>query len=207
MPSPRKFRCRICGITDHSKGGVCKRCIDAADSIPAVSGDLPTPCSNCIVQDKTCDDCLNGRPADQPNFSGPEYDPANDFNRLTRQHERIRDLMLDGNWRSVFSIHKQTGDPENSIQAQLRHLRKPRFGAYIVEKKKESDGMFLYRLRVRTEDDPPYNGGTSTKNLKARCKILVGMVEEACVALEQSGDLFARVTCTELRTRLEEMGE
>jgi hypothetical protein len=68
-------------------------------------------------------------------FSGPAYDPLVDRERLTKQHARVRDLMRDGQWRSLQDIATTTGDPETSISAQLRHLRKPRFGGHSVEKR------------------------------------------------------------------------
>lgn len=84
-----------------------------------------------------------------PHFNGPEYVPALDHTRLSRQHERIRDLMLDGVWRTLDEIAGVTGDPAASISAQLRHLRKDRFGGWIIEKRARADrarGLFEYRL-------------------------------------------------------------
>ena len=37
----------------------------------------------------------------QPRFRGSDYEPLVDGPRLIRQHERIRDLMLDGTWRKT----------------------------------------------------------------------------------------------------------
>jgi hypothetical protein len=82
-------------------------------------------------------------------FDGPAYDPDRDRERLTKQHERIRDLMLDGVWRTLSEIAAATGDPEASISAQLRHLRKSRFGSYVVERRRRGDddrGIWEYRL-------------------------------------------------------------
>lgn len=84
-----------------------------------------------------------------PHFNGSDYVPALDHPRLSLQHERIRDLMLDGKWRSLDEIAAATGDPAASISAQLRHLRKPRFGGWKVEKRSRADrarGLFEYRL-------------------------------------------------------------
>lgn len=84
-----------------------------------------------------------------PRFDGPAYSPGDDDARLTEQHVRIRSLMLDGQWRSIRDIAAATGDPEASISAQLRHLRKLRFGAYIVEREPSGDrsrGLFRYRV-------------------------------------------------------------
>jgi len=56
------------------------------------------------------------------------------------QLEIIRDLMLNssnrGEWLTLAEIALQTEFGEASISAQLRHLRKPRHGAYRVEKRR-----------------------------------------------------------------------
>ena len=72
-------------------------------------------------------------------FNGPCYDPAIDNIRLTGQIKRVFDLMKDGSWRTLDEIAQATGDPHASISAQLRHLRKPRFGSFIVEKRSRGD--------------------------------------------------------------------
>ena len=84
-----------------------------------------------------------------PHLNGPDYVPPRDDHRLTRQHERIFGLMRDGVWRSLAEIEAATGDPPASVSAQLRHLRKPRFGGHTVAKRYAGDGLFLYRLIVR----------------------------------------------------------
>lgn len=87
----------------------------------------------------------------KPHFNGPAYDAPIDHGRLTKQHERIRVLMLDGAWRTLSEIADATGDPVASISAQLRHLRKPRFGSHIVERRARADrsaGLFEYRIQA-----------------------------------------------------------
>lgn len=168
--------------------------------------------------DGTCRVCVSTRAIADPNFSGPVYDEQLDHERLSKQHERIRDLMIDGVWRTVAEIAGVTGYPENSIQAQLRHLRKPRFGGWIVEKQRRgtvttvtspsaSQALWEYKIRKRTEEDPPYAGGQSSKNLKGKIGILVGLLEDACVSLDESGDLFARSRANVIRRKMEELGE
>lgn len=86
---------------------------------------------------------------DAPDFNGPDYVREHDHERLTNQHERIREFMKDGVWRTLVEIAAVTGDPAASISAQLRHLRKPRFGGWTVEKRSRSArerGLFEYRL-------------------------------------------------------------
>lgn len=83
-------------------------------------------------------------------FNGPAYDPKEDDNRLLNQLSRIKGLMLDGLWRTLREISEATGgDPEASVSAQLRHLRKKRFGSYTVERRSRGDrklGLYEYQL-------------------------------------------------------------
>ena len=88
-------------------------------------------------------------------FNGSDYNPEMDDLRLSIQHVRIRELMKDGKWRTLRKISEETGDPEASISAQLRHLRKFRFGSFVVEKRSKGDrlnGLFEYRLANPPED-------------------------------------------------------
>lgn len=82
-------------------------------------------------------------------FDGPEYVERFDHARLTGQLLRIYALMRDGHWRTLNEIAQATGDPQASASAQLRHLRKPRFGEHVVEKRPRGDrssGLWEYRL-------------------------------------------------------------
>ena len=80
---------------------------------------------------------------------GPAYDKELDGERIKRQHEAIRDLMLDGGWRTLRNISETLNVPESSASAQLRHLRKPRFGSYLVEKRRTaSGGTWEYRVSM-----------------------------------------------------------
>lgn len=82
----------------------------------------------------------------EPHFNGSDYVPSLDFVRLSGQIEDIRSLMIDGEWRSLGEIEDATGHGQASISAQLRHLRKERFGRHIVEKRRRSKGLFEYRV-------------------------------------------------------------
>lgn len=59
-----------------------------------------------------------------------------DSHRLTTQLDHIRSLMSDGVWRSVTEINQITGYPETSISAQLRNLRKSKFGGWTVNRRR-----------------------------------------------------------------------
>ena len=84
-------------------------------------------------------------------FDGDDYVPPRDDPRLTSQHQRLRALMQDGEWRSLGEIAQQTGDPEASMSAQLRHLRKERFGGHEVERRPEGGGLYYYRVTTLGE--------------------------------------------------------
>lgn len=82
-------------------------------------------------------------------FDGSDYDPDLDQKRLTGQIKRIFDCMIDGKWRTLSEIKTETGDPEASVSAQLRHLRKARLGHHMIEKRrrgKETAGYWEYKL-------------------------------------------------------------
>ena len=65
---------------------------------------------------------------------GSVCEPEIDGKRLGKQCEKIRDYMLKNSWKTLAEIEEVLGYPQASISAQLRHLRKERFGGYGVEK-------------------------------------------------------------------------
>ena len=89
---------------------------------------------------------IKGPRTKQPYFNGPEA-TEDDQPRLLTQHQIIKKLMLDGRWRTLPEIERATAQPPASISAQLRHLRKPRFGEYQVERRhRDEAGLFEYRV-------------------------------------------------------------
>lgn len=87
-------------------------------------------------------------------FNGADYDPKFDDARLAPQIKRVHDAMIDGFWRTLSEIEALTHDPAASISAQLRHLRKERFGGFLVERRVRGDrvgGLYEYRLSKPTE--------------------------------------------------------
>jgi hypothetical protein len=96
-------------------------------------------------------------PLESVKFDGPAFDDLKDAARLTGQIARVWDVMKDGRWRTVEQIVSLTGDPANSVQAQLRHLRKPRFGSYLVERRRVTEnGLWQYRVGGRGEGVPKH---------------------------------------------------
>lgn len=83
--------------------------------------------------------------------AGPAFDSELDRARLSKQHERIRGLLVNDSrsWWTLREIAEALGYPEASVSAQLRHLRKPRFGSYNVEKRSLGGGLWEYRINGR----------------------------------------------------------
>lgn len=87
-------------------------------------------------------------------FDGRTYEPDRDYERLKGQLERVFNVMHDGHWRTLASIHaeilKKTGksDSEAAISARLRDFRKAKFGSHEVERQHIDSGLFTYRLRL-----------------------------------------------------------
>lgn len=81
-----------------------------------------------------------------PLFDGADYQPARDNGRLQAQMARVYEAVRDGQWRTLAELEEITGDPPASISAQLRHLRKDRFGAHVIERRHVGGGVYQYRL-------------------------------------------------------------
>lgn len=81
-----------------------------------------------------------------PYFDGACYSPEYDLDRLTTQLDRLKQLMSDGKWRTLGEIAKAINAPEASVSAQLRNLRKARFGGYTVSHMRVSGGLWSYRV-------------------------------------------------------------
>ena len=79
-------------------------------------------------------------------FNGSDYVPERDDVRLGPQLERVYSVMKAGLPRTLRQRANATGDPEASISAQLRHLKKERFGSYRVEKDHKGKGLYEYKL-------------------------------------------------------------
>lgn len=81
-------------------------------------------------------------------FDGATYEPKQDKIRLNRQLQLVFDVIRSGRWLTLRDISQETGQPEASVSARLRDLRKDRFGAWHVERRRCDGGLFEYRLEV-----------------------------------------------------------
>lgn len=88
-------------------------------------------------------------PPHPPQYGGVTFDPTTDAARLNKQCLAVYQLMRDGKWRTPTDIESATGFNWASASARLRDLRKSKFGAFQVERRRKGDaerGLFEYRL-------------------------------------------------------------
>src|SRR5688572_28461757 len=79
-------------------------------------------------------------------FDGRTFESEHDEARLAGQLERVKTLMSDGRWRTIDTIARLVHGSAQGISARLRDLRKAPHGAYVVERRRVSGGLFEYRV-------------------------------------------------------------
>jgi hypothetical protein len=84
-------------------------------------------------------------------FNGSDYNHDEDNQRLSNQYWDLFNCMRDGKRRTLRTIETITGYPPASISAQLRHMRKVRFGSNTVNKHHLGKGLYEYELIVNKE--------------------------------------------------------
>lgn len=77
-----------------------------------------------------------------PTFKGSTVE-AQDVPRLSRQLDRVRDLMSDGKWRTLSCIALLCHGSEPSVSARLRDLRREGF---TVSRERITGGLWKYRV-------------------------------------------------------------
>lgn len=115
-------------------------------------------------------------------FSGSDYVAERDHEALANQIDRVRVTMGDQKWRSVASLQRRIQerygitDPENSLQAQLRNLRKPEHGGFEVLRDRRTPngerGYYVYKLGDRVAE-PTVKHPTLSRKTKGELIALV----------------------------------
>ncbi len=107
---------------------------------------------------------------------------------LKRQRDVLCDVMLSAGtcetWLTLLELSRLTLYGEASISAQLRHLRKPQYGAFVVEKRRrevaevmcsvEHGPVWEYRLRRDLRERPPLPALSGDGSLGASTMICGG---------------------------------
>jgi len=88
-------------------------------------------------------------------FDGPTYNPSFDHIRLTGMLHRVFEAMSDGNWHRLSELAAHCKGSESSISARIRDLRKDKFGAFQVDRKRHEKvkGLWLYRLEIEPQQE------------------------------------------------------
>jgi hypothetical protein len=85
-------------------------------------------------------------------FGGSTYVRSLDRERLGEQLCRVIDAMSDGKWRSLREIAAITDDPEASISARLRDVRKLWGEDAMQSRRRPSEGpckgLWEYRVAI-----------------------------------------------------------
>jgi len=81
-------------------------------------------------------------------FDGHDYDHGRDCIRLTGQLERVFECLSDGEYKTFDDIRVVTGDPVTSISAQIRNLRKDKFGGHTIDRMHCGNGLYKYRMTI-----------------------------------------------------------
>lgn len=81
-------------------------------------------------------------------FNGATYNPAKDKARLGAQLIAVFNIMSDGAWHTLTELSRLTGASEASASARLRDLRKPRFGARTINRRRAINGLFEYQMAM-----------------------------------------------------------
>ncbi len=90
---------------------------------------------------------IKRKPVPPDQRGGETFDHNRDAPRRKRQAASVLDLMIDGKWRTRKQIAGETGEPEASVSARLRDLRKDRFGGWQVDREHIARGLWQYRVR------------------------------------------------------------
>ena len=121
---------------------------------------------------------------------GPAYDPNTDAARIGKQHEVIRDLLLaKRKWWTLAEIERATDYPQSSISAQLRHLRKEKFGSWNVEKRKRG-GSNTCEYRINGKQDTPRQ---STQSRIAALEDEIAELKIKLAKCRQAGRTYKRM--------------
>lgn len=134
--------CQNCEL--HGRRGV-----PATQVYRGFNGETTFACDDCHKDALIIHELLRGAQSFD-DFGGVTYDPEQDQERLGAQMCRVLEACLDGGWHTLSELSTKTGDPESSISARLRDVRK-KWGPAAMESQrlKEGKGTWIYRVHVR----------------------------------------------------------
>ena len=84
-----------------------------------------------------------------PDFDGDDYVADRDNARLINQIDKVRMYMENAGYLTVKQIAADLKQPEPSVSAQIRNLRKDRFGARTVNREYRGNGCYAFKLEPK----------------------------------------------------------
>ena len=84
-------------------------------------------------------------------FDGSDVVKKLDNPRLEKGITRIFNYMKGERWLTLETISESTSIGESSVSAQLRNMRKDRFGGHTIEKRRKGErtsGLWEYKLII-----------------------------------------------------------
>jgi len=90
--------------------------------------------------------------------------------RLASQLVRVYKLMSNGTGWTLEDLSLAVNAPTSSVSARIRDLRKPRFGAHIIDRIHEGHGLYTYWMMGETN---PLLDGKGSRSAKADARIAV----------------------------------
>ena len=82
-------------------------------------------------------------------FNGKNYEPlVAGYSKLTGKTLEVYELMKDGKFRTLADIEKATKIMQTTISATLRHLRKQKYGAHKLNKRRSIGKQYEYQLII-----------------------------------------------------------
>ena len=88
---------------------------------------------------------------DLVSFDGADIDQERDDARLKQQINIIRKRMENAGWLTVQQLSQELGYPATSVSAQIRNLRKDKFGGRYVERRYQGNGLYEFKLHPSGE--------------------------------------------------------
>jgi hypothetical protein len=82
-----------------------------------------------------------------PDFDGATYDHKRDYVRLSGALSRVYGALTTGHWHTLKSLAALAHCSEAAASARIRDLRKPKFGAFLIERRYIGNGLHEYRMQ------------------------------------------------------------
>lgn len=87
----------------------------------------------------------------RPTFDGATFDAKQDWPRLMSQLDLVRSALRPGDWYTLRDLVRIAGGSEASVSARVRDLRKLKFGAHRIERRRRRPGAGTWEYRMVTE--------------------------------------------------------